>query len=150
MTLMDFLEGLRADPREPNGPMLIVGEGNLTKAQREQVLGPTYARRPYAVVVGLQRGLPRPLHNRITLMVGGVDVHVHHPANQLKEQPDGEALAALQAQVLMAQSMVTEIRDGYPLAGRFGLATELDPHPFTMDNLDGLRAVTRFTYSLWR
>jgi len=150
MTLVEFLESLPADPTDDASPALIVAEGMLTRQQKQQVMGDTYARRPFAVIAGLPRSRPMRLHNHRARFTGGVDVFLHHPSDTLGKPPDGEALAALQALLARAGDAVTEIRTGYALASRLDLVTEIDPHPATLDALDGLQAVTRFTYHLWR
>ena len=139
MTLTDYLASLQADPNDATSPNLIVGDGMLTPEQREQVTSPDYNRRPYAVIVGLPRGLPLRLHNRGTRMTGG-----------LGPPRDGITLAALQALLARAPDSVTEISPGYLLAKSLALGTEIDPRPETFDNLDGLTATTRFTYAIWR
>jgi len=150
MTLTEYLESLPADPTDASSPSLIVAEGMLTPAQRKQVVGDTYARRPFAVVAGLPRSRPMRLHNHRARYSGGVDVFLHHPSDTLGKAPDGEALAHLQALLARAGDSVTEIRTGYALASRLHVTTEIDPRPATLDALDGLQAVTRFTYHLWR
>lgn len=148
MTLKAFLEGLPADPTGPSPP-LIVAEGLLSTAQREQVIASPHNRRPYCVVVGLPRGAPVRLHNRRSKLTGAVDVHLMHPPTGTTI-PDGEALAHLQALILNAMNDVTEIRAGYALAEPLTLVNETDPRPASFDKFDGLTAVTRFTYSIWR
>lgn len=150
MTLVQFLEGLPADPTDDASPSLIVAEGMLTPAQRKQIVSDTYARRPFAVIAGLPRSRPMRLHNHRARYSGGVDVFLHHPSDTLGKPPDGEALAALQALLVRAGDAVTEVRAGYALASRLEVTTEVDPRPATLDQLDGLQAVTRFTYHLWR
>lgn len=150
MTLTEFLAGLKADPNDPTSPTLIVGDGMLTPTQREQVTEPDYARRPYAVIVGLPRGLPLRLHSNGTRMTGGLDVHLNHASAQLGPPRDGETLAALQALLARAPDVVTEVAPGYPLADRLLLGTEIDPRSETFDTFDGLTATTRFSYAIWR
>jgi hypothetical protein len=149
VTILDFLALLGSDPGDSSSPLLIVAEGNLSSEQRSEVVG-SYGRFPYAIVTGLSRGAPLRLHDQRALMTGAFDVHLHHPVTAARVMPDGEALARLQGALLDAQAVVTEIRSGYPLVGRLAIASEVDPHPTTIDNLDGLRAVTRFTYRVWR
>ncbi len=150
MTLTDYLASLLADPSDPTSPNLIVGDGMLTPDQRDRVTGADYARRPYAVIVGLPRGLPLRLHNRGTRMTGGLDVHLNHPRALIGPPRDGATLAALQAALARAPDSVTEIAQGYALARPLTLGTEIDPRPETFDNLDGITATTRFTYAIWR
>ena len=150
MTLTEYLEALPADPTDDASPSLIVAEGMLTPAQRKQVVGEAHNRRPFAVVVGLPRSGATRLHNHRARFSGGVDVFLHHPSDALGKPPDGEALAHLQALLARAGDSVTEIRTGYALASRLDVTTEIDPRPETLDALDGLQAVTRFTYHLWR
>lgn len=150
MTLADYLSSLPADPNDPLSPSLIVGDGMLTPDQREEVTSPDYGRRPYAVIVGLPRGLPLRLHNRGTRMTGGLDVHLNHPRQVVGPPVDGRTLAALQALLARAPDHVTEITAGYALAKSLTLGTEIDPRPETFDTFDGLTATTRFTYAIWR
>lgn len=148
MTLLEYLRSLPADPQAPS-PNLLVAEGQLGKWDRETIIGAEYARRPYCVVNGLPRGAPRPLHNGRTRMTGAIDIHLFHPRSGA-DPPDGDTLAHLQRLLLAAPNSVTEARSGYPLAQPLALVTELDPRLATFDQLDGLTAVTRFTYQLWR
>lgn len=150
MTLAGWLATLKADQTTPlSGPTLIVAEGTLSDAQREQAIGATYNRRPYAVLTYRNRAAPRRTHEGDTLMIGAVDVNLYHPASGLTI-PDGDVLAKLQAAILAAQDYVDEARTGYNLAGPLKVASEVDPHPDPESKLGGLRAVTRFTYALWR
>ena len=150
MTLVEFLALLKADPGNPASPALLVAEGNLTTAQREAVIG-SHARNPFAVVVSTSRAAPRTMHNGRAVLTGALDVHLHHPASAQRVTPNGDALARLQAAVLDARDNVTEARAGYPLIGRLALVSEVDPHPSSIaPNLDGLTAITRFTYRIWR
>lgn len=148
MTLLEYLRSLPADPLAP-GPNLIVAEGVLGKWDREAILSPPYNRRPYCVVNGLPRGAPMQLHNGRTRLAGAIDIHLFHPRSG-SDPPDGDSLAHLQALVLEARTVVTEIREGYAFASPLALVTETDPRFATFDQLDGLTAVTRFTYQLWR
>lgn len=150
MTLLEHLATLRADPTDPTSPTLIVGDGALTPAQRQQVISSEYARRPYAVVQLLQRGAPMRLHNTRPRLSGGIRVHLHHPHGQLGPPRTGDELAELQALLARAPDFVTEISPGYRLAKPLALSTELDPRPETFDAFDGLTAVTQFTYAIWR
>lgn len=149
MTLAAWLASLRADQVALTGPTLIVAEGALSEAQREEVIGSTYNRRPYVVLAYRNRAAPRRTHLGDSLMVGAVDVNMHHPSSGLSV-PDGDVLAKLQAVILTAQDFVDEIRAGYDLASPLKVASEIDPHPDPESKLGGLRAVTRFTYALWR
>src|SRR5690606_30280426 len=108
VTLTEYLEALPADPTDDSSPSLIVAEGMLTPAQRKQVVGDTYARRPFAVIAGLPRSRPMRLHNHRARYSGGVDVFLHHPSDTLGKPPDGEALAHLQALLARAGDSVTE------------------------------------------
>lgn len=151
MTLHEWLRTLPADPTDPTSPKLIVGEGALKPAQRQQVVGTEYARRPYAVVQLLQRGgAAVRLHNTRPRLTGGIRVHLHHPHGQLGPPRTGAELAELQALLARAPDHVTEISPGYKLAKPLALGTELDPRPETFDAFDGLTAVTQFTYAIWR
>lgn len=150
MTLMAWLAALKSDPSDGNSPTLVVGDGSLTDAQRETVVGAAYARRPYAVVVGLPRGAPTRLHNRRVKLTGGIDIHLNHPRRSTGGMPDGTTLAKLQALLLAAQAEVTELTSGYPLASPLLLVSEVDPRPETFDAFTGLTATTRFTFTIWR
>lgn len=153
MTLTEYLSSLPANPLEPGSPLLTVGLGQLTPEQRDQVTDMDgYARRPYAVIVGLPRGSPQRLHNKRTRMTGGLDVHLNQPASLLDlGQPlDPRPLAELQALLARAPDHVTEISDDYPLIGSLGLGTEIDPRTEDFDTFSGLTATTRFTYAIWR
>lgn len=153
MTLVEYLASLPADPTDPGSPLLIVSVGQLTPEQRERVTNPdTYARRPYAVIVGLPRGSPQRLHNKRTRMTGGLDVHLNQPGRLLDlAQPlDPRPLAELQALLANAPMHVTEISEDYPLVGSLGLGTEIDPRSEDFDTFSGLTATTRFTYAIWR
>lgn len=152
MTLSEYLSSLPANPLEPASPNLIVGVGQLTPEQREQVTGSEYARRPYAVIVGLPRGSPQRIHNKRTRMTGALDVHLNQPASlhDLGQPLDPAPLAELQALVANAPMHVTEISPDYPLDGHLGLGTEIDPRPEDFDTFTGLTATTRFTYAIWR
>jgi len=45
---MAWLAALKSDPSDGNSPTLVVGDGSLTDAQRETVVGAAYARRRHA------------------------------------------------------------------------------------------------------
>lgn len=150
MTVTEFLQALHSDPSNPTSPTLIVGDGMLTPAQREQVVGATYNRRAYAVVQGLPRGGPITLHNRLTRLTGGLQVHLLLPPTATGFLQDGSALSQLQASVARMPLTVDEITTGYALDGPLELVTEIDPRSETFDQFDGLAATTRFQYNLWR
>lgn len=149
MTLREYLEGLPADPLDGSSPRLLVAEGQLAQADKDEVTGDTYARRPFAVLVYRSRAAPRRTHDRKTLLTGAVDVNLYHPRDGL-DTPNGDTLASLQALVVGAQYDVTEARPGYQLNGPLRLSSEVDPTPNQEAPLGGLHAVTRFTYQLWR
>lgn len=153
MTLTEYLSAFPADPTDPSSPLLIVGVGQLTPEQRDQVTDMSgYARRPYAVIVGLPRSSPQRLHNKRSKMTGGLDVHLNQPGSLLDlGQPlDPRPLAELQALLANAPQHVTEISPDYPLVGSLGLGTEIDPRPEDFDTFSGLTATTRFSYAIWR
>lgn len=149
MTLLQFLATLKADPREDPGVELIFAENKLTAAQREQVAGSTYSRRPYAVIINESVGAPIRLHNGRGLFNAAVDIHLFHPST-MGVEPDGEAISTLQAELLKAQDEVDEVRVGYPLASRFQMISEIPSQLINNENFDGLQAITRFVYRLWR
>lgn len=149
MTFLQFLATLKADPREDPGRSLIFAEGKLSDAQRSQVIGSTYGRRPYVVVVHEQLGSPIRMHSGKGLFVAAVDAFLFHPST-VGQEPDGDALASLQASLLDSRDEVNEVRNGYYMASSFLAITELPPHFVRNENFDGLMAVTRFTYRLWR
>jgi len=150
MTVTEFLAALHSDPTDPTSPTLIVGDGMLSPAQREQVIGTAYARHVYAVVQGLPRGGPITLHNRLSRLTGAIQVHLLLPPTATGFAQDGSALSQLQASVARMPLTVTEITTGYALDGPLRLVTEVDPRSETFDQFDGLAATTRFQYNLWR
>lgn len=150
MTVTEYLAALHSDPTDNASPTLIVGDGMLTPAQRETVVGAAYARRAYAVVQGLPRGGPITLHNRLSRLTGGIQVHLLLPPTATGFLQDGSALSKLQASVARMPLSVTEIATGYALDGSLELVTEIDPRSETFDSFDGLAATTRFQYNLWR
>lgn len=150
MTLLEWLATLPADPTDPTSPTLVVAEGRLSPGDRKRVVSEAYARRPYAVVVGLPRGAPLRLHNRRTRLQGGIDIHLNHPPSVKGDLPDGAALAELQALIARAPDAVDEAAVDYPLAKPLALVTEVDPRPASFDSFDGLTATTRLTYAIWR
>jgi len=150
MTLIDALKALHSDPADNTSPLLVVGDGVLSPAQREQVTAAAYARHPYCVVEGLSRGSGVHLHNELSRLTGGVQVHLLHRTTSTGFAPDGVTLAKLQALVARLPLTVTELTTGYPLAGSLQLVAEVDPRPDSFDKFNGLVATTRFQYNLWR
>lgn len=150
MTVTEFLAALHSDPSDVTSPTLIVGDGMLTPAQREQVVGSAYNRRAYAVVQGLPRGGPTTLHNRLARLTGGLQIHLLLPPTTTGFLQGGGALSQLQASVARMPLVVDEIASGYKLDGPLVLVTEIDPRSETFDAFDGLAATTRFQYNLWR
>lgn len=149
MTLLQFLATLKADPREDPGVDLIFAENKLTAAQRELINGTTYGRRPYAIIINESTGSPIRMHNGRGLFSAAVDIHLFHPST-MGIAPDGEAISELQKELLSAQDEVNEVRTGYPMSSRFEMIGEIPSQLTNNENFDGLQAITRFVYRLWR
>lgn len=151
MTLLEYLESLKARPGEAGSPALIVRDDDLTEWDPDTILGPTYDRGPYCLVAGLNRVPTDRLHDGGTLMTGALDVLLYQPTTSGGDLPDPGHMNDLMALIVRAPDSVTEITTGYPIVGDLRLITESDPVALEPGNpMRGRQAIARFQYAIWR
>ena len=146
MTIVQFLREIRSDPADPLSPLLVVGERDLTNAQKAEANSATYGGRPYAVVEYVN-DTPSPLWHRRQ----AIDVTLL----QSSDEWGGASDAALMRRVLhfvhLAPLYVDEVEaDGIMVRSSLLLQIEIPPALVSYEAFSGLRSTSRFTAEYWR
>lgn len=127
MDLLSFLRTIPADPADPGSPDLYVVLDDLSTTQESYVLGSTYARRPYAVVIGLPENRADSFNDGSATFSTLIDVHLLHPATAAGERPSKRTLRHVVEHATLAHRHVDALPSHALLVARFTLETVMPP-----------------------